>query len=644
MNKIKHFLLAIPVLLVFSCSGDNSELKHRFDSAKEIDFHEFSLEDLGLGNIDNWDTYQFLVLEIRSSTAQRFLLGIDTDNGLHEKRTHVLPKAWVRLCIPLDYYREKPRPSNDLAATVNKPQNGVGFQHIEGGTVGPLTGVKGLGIKYYTPLDNPVIEIRSVKLTNSQVTPSYLGDQPFVDEFGQWNLSDFAGKVHSIDELQDEWKHEEELIDAKALPRSKYGGFLEKNLGGTGFFRVEKIDGRWWFVDPDGYLFLSLSGGSPIPGGGGDASRAAGLEGMFAAYPPSSIVSLPQGTQGQSAPRMMSFGEWNLHRRYGFEDGWKEKWAEMTIKRMQSWGLNTGSPRSDSFPYLGHLRTRIETIYGIQDVYDSKYEETMNSSVKAQVEGSRNDPYLIGYFLQNEPSWLEIEPRVCQLLLDDSNDRPIKTALKKYLEQNGDNDSTRTRFIHETFRKHIATLSGAVRKYDPNHLILGIRFGHSNVPHQDILKIVKDYSDVFAFNTYRLSPNKSYLDAVYAAVDMPMINGEFHFGTIDRGMAPGLVQVANQQERAVAFQYFAENGFAHPALVGIAWFQYTDQGLIGRRDGERYNIGIVDVTDRPYPIVSGIRAAAENIFLVHSGLQEPFSTRPKGLQGNEDDLTSKSNQ
>ena len=65
---------------------------------------------------------------------------------------------------------------------------------------------------------------------------------------------------------------------------------------------------------------------------------------------------------------------------------------------------------------------------------------------------------------------------------------------------------------------------------------------------------------------------------------------------------------------------------------------------MGRADGERYNIGLVDVVDRPYPIVNGIRAAAENIFNVHSGIQKPFSQIPLGLRGNEDDLLSKSNQ
>ena len=36
-----------------------------------------------------------------------------------------------------------------------------------------------------------------------------------------------------------------------------YGGYGGDEGPGTGFFRVENVDGRWWFVDPDGHLFLS---------------------------------------------------------------------------------------------------------------------------------------------------------------------------------------------------------------------------------------------------------------------------------------------------------------------------------------------------------------------------------------------------
>ena len=49
---------------------------------------------------------------------------------------------------------------------------------------------------------------------------------------------------------------------------------------------------------------------------------------------------------------------------------------------------------------------------------------------------------------------------------------------------------------------------------------------------------VKIFFDVYSFNTYRLSPNMDYVNEVARKIDLPMILGEFHFGTVDRGMAP----------------------------------------------------------------------------------------------------------
>ena len=36
-------------------------------------------------------------------------------------------------------------------------------------------------------------------------------------------------------------------------------------------------------------------------------------------------------------------------------------------------------------------------------------------------------------------------------------------------------------------------------------------------------------------------------------------------------------------------------------FLGVHWFQWQDQPVLGRMDGENYNIGLVDVTNRPYP-------------------------------------------
>ena len=39
--------------------------------------------------------------------------------------------------------------------------------------------------------------------------------------------------------------------------RDRFGGWTGIQSESTGFFRVEKIGGRWWFITPDGNVFMS---------------------------------------------------------------------------------------------------------------------------------------------------------------------------------------------------------------------------------------------------------------------------------------------------------------------------------------------------------------------------------------------------
>jgi hypothetical protein len=50
-----------------------------------------------------------------------------------------------------------------------------------------------------------------------------------------------------------------------------------------------------------------------------------------------------------------------------------------------------------------------------------------------------------------------------------------------------------------------------------------------------------------------------------------------------------------------AYETYVRSALARPEIVGVHWFQYIDEPLTGRFDGENYNIGFVDVTDTPYP-------------------------------------------
>jgi hypothetical protein len=56
-----------------------------------------------------------------------------------------------------------------------------------------------------------------------------------------------------------------------------------------------------------------------------------------------------------------------------------------------------------------------------------------------------------------------------------------------------------------------------------------------------------------------------------------------------------------QADRADGYERYVEGALELPFVVGLHWFQYTDQPILGRSlDGENSNYGVVDVQDEPY--------------------------------------------
>jgi hypothetical protein len=50
-------------------------------------------------------------------------------------------------------------------------------------------------------------------------------------------------------------------------------------------------------------------------------------------------------------------------------------------------------------------------------------------------------------------------------------------------------------------------------------------------------------------------------------------------------------------------------------FVGAHWFQYSDQPVTGRFDGENYQIGFINICDRPYPeMVSATRKIGATLY------------------------------
>ncbi|MBN8526852.1 MAG: agarase, partial [Planctomycetes bacterium] len=84
----------------------------------------------------------------------------------------------------------------------------------------------------------------------------------------------------------------------------------------------------------------------------------------------------------------------------------------------------------------------------------------------------------------------------------------------------------------------------------------------------------------------------------------------------------GLVHsVPGQAERAGRYAAYVAGAMRHPAIVGTHWFQYRDEPATGRKlDGENFQIGFVDVADRPYPeLVDAARGLAAGMYRARAG-------------------------
>ena len=69
------------------------------------------------------------------------------------------------------------------------------------------------------------------------------------------------------------------LGDLKEFPTKEkvflntYGGWKKIRTKPTGFFHTQKIENRWWIIDPHGYVFLSVGLNSVYPNGQKDISN-----------------------------------------------------------------------------------------------------------------------------------------------------------------------------------------------------------------------------------------------------------------------------------------------------------------------------------------------------------------------------------
>jgi hypothetical protein len=573
---------------------------HAADAPRQLVFdgvlseHKIALKDLDASLPSDWTGYTHLVLELRTSSPQRFGLWAYTADG--PRRIEIQPlgqNVWLRASIPLQYFNGMDKSGTDLASTINRRTNS--FWMSVWGPFGELKSVEALGFAMQYPLNRPKIELRAVRLAKQDEGSDFLEGKPVLDEFGQWAHVDYPRKIKSRAQLEQELAAEEKAFGSGAdFGYCELGGYKRTQAKATGFFRVEQIDGVWWFVDPHGHLFLSTSSnGIGGFGGGGPGGPRGGAPAAGAPSTP------PAPTPAQAAS------------------------AGRTLRRLDAWGLNTGGQGRPNIVMLRWPRTPETTFLGVSDVYAEEFARGIDQSASTQCTARKDDPLVIGYFIGNEPPWGDRETEVVDMILA-GPDTATKAKLKEFLAQ-GDTPKRRTKFVVAAFEKYVDLVCTAVRKYDPNHLLIGIRYGGK--PADEVLRLARAF-DVCSINVYEYEPTKQ-LERAHRLSGRPILIGEFHFGVPENGLGSGLVQVKDQTERGIGYRYFTEQAVSLPYSLGAHWFMWRDEPVLGRGDGENYNIGFVDVTDRSYPeLVEAAKATHKRLLEVHSGKELPFSRKP----------------
>jgi len=596
-------------------------------------------------NGGKWDlsAYQYISVDFHNTDKKDIDVFVRVDNpgadGLKNcisERAMVAPDQRTTLTIPL---KRAGHSEIKLSGMQGYPQG-----LYPGGTGLDPTNI--VAIVVYTGKGTPTpntFEVSNVYAAGAYEPPTWLGMSPkdffpILDEFGQFTHKDWPGKIHSEADLKTARDAETKALASDKGPADwdKWGGWNSgPSLKATGHFRTEKHDGKWWLVDPDGKLFFSTGITCVRPGWAETPLKDRG--GWFADLPPQNGEFAEAYGKTQNGSPTFDHSVANLRRKYGAD--WKNLYPTVVAQRLRAWGINTmGNWSYNKWGQTAHVPYTATFFYasrklrsvnsGFPDVFDPSFAKNVNAAAKQWLTASANDPWCIGYFLDNEMPWGG-ETQLALDALRGKPDQPAKIELinwlkTKYADIAALNTAWGTQFTAydalpvgpalknppateaatkdlTEFNDRIAevyfrTVHDAIKAVAPSKLYLGCRSVGGSL---NTIRIATQYCDVVSYNRYCFSVRDQKLPG---GLDAPMIIGEFHFGAADRGkFSNGLVSAENQQDRGEKYTAYVNSALDNPQIVGVHWFQYGDESTTGRSmDGENAQCGFVDVCDTPY--------------------------------------------
>lgn len=499
---------------------------------------------------------------------------------------------------------------------------------------------------------------------------------PFVDAYGQYKYRDWPGKVHSDRDLKRARLAEEKDLAAHPGPDDWdiYGGWKGgPRYEATGQFYVKKIDGKWWMIDPEGYLYWShgvvrVTTSSAVTPLDGRRFYFSGLpedesDPFHRFYFTHDNLLHPYYT-ARGIHETYDFSSANAYRKYG--EDYKAVFADLAHRRLRSWGMNTMANSSDpsicamdrtvynervdlGAPVAGCPKWPVLEGSGGWWPFIDPFDNLFPMCVRAHLEAKRaqlEDSWCQGFYVDNEINWgaqtmlaglaLKASPKqASKLVLIDRlmdkyssvealnkawgtafEDWNALVANRKALPSAANADLSQLSLL--IVRQYFKTVREVFKQVAPNKLYMGCRF--AGAP-EFVVRIAAEYVDVMSYNNYTYTRETFSLPK---GIDLPVMYGEFHFGALDRGLFhTGQVATFNQKNRARAYGDFVRSCLKNPCIIGTNWHQFSDQPCTGRFDGEDFQVGLTDCCDTPYPeTIAALREVGYNMYEIRYGKAE----------------------
>ncbi len=328
----------------------------------------------------------------------------------------------------------------------------------------------------------------------------------------------------------------------------------------------------------------------------------------------------------------------------------EKSWVVDTLAKYKAWGLNSlgGWSDADVFKKYSPAGQRIShfTVLHLgsynkapwDDMFSPTCEKNLEAAAKTLIPPEKNDPYLVGYFTDNELGWWNDalfktyfampryalgKMRLVKVLQDHygsdftklqadwttgaSSFEALANETKLYLKPGKCGMAAVIEFNTVLAERYYSMVYKIIKKEDPGHLILGDRY--CQFYNLETVKASKPYIDVVSTNAGAAWLDGTYphfyFDTLHELTGKPTIVTEFYFAarenrTGNRNSGEIFPTVQTQAERAAGFANCIKAFASLPYMLGAHWFQFYDEPPKGRGDGEDYNQGLVDVQGVPY--------------------------------------------